>query len=528
MAGRDFSAELFGDQQTGGRDLSSELFGTIEPTKKRGFGLQFLEDAKQTALAGLHGAAGIGATLISPVDALTGYKTRRADIESGLRDFGYDEKNWGGKGGKLAVELLGTAGMGGSLAKGAAMVPGVAKAAPAFLESLGSSGLSTAGKTGFDGIVTRAAGGAITGGASAALVNPDDAVIGAGIGAGLPVAGAITKGAGKVASSFFGASSGVGNDAIEAAFKTGAKGSANARDAFTQNMRGKVQIDDVLHTARENVSDLGKARQAAYQKDIAQLSNDSKVLQFGGIDSAMAKAMDMASFKGKIKNQPAADAVGKVASIVDEWKSLNPAEFHTPIGLDALKQRVYGVVESIPYEQKTARTAAMNIYHSIKSEINQQAPSYAKTMKDYSDASNLIKQIEKSVTGNDRTATDTAIRKLQSIMRNNANTSYGFRKELADKLEAGGRNEIIPALAGQALNSYMPRGIQRATASGGTGAMLWTGNVPAAAGMAAISSPRLVGEAAYKAGQIAVPLGGMKDALYPYLPVLGSGLLNDQ
>ena len=85
-------------------------------------------------------------------------------------------------------------------------------------------------------------------------------------------------------------------------------------------------------------------------------------------------------------------------------------------------------------------------------------------------------------------------------MRNNVNTNYGARTAALEALEQQGGRELMPALAGQALNDWVPRGIQRATGAGlalGAGSM---GGIPAAAGSAAISSPRLMGEAAYLSG----------------------------
>ena len=194
--------------------------------------------------------------------------------------------------------------------------------------------------------------------------------------------------------------------------------------------------------------------------------------------------------------------LGKINKEIANWKSLDPAEFHTPEGLDALKQKIGGIVEEIPFEQKTARFAAGKVYDSIKSEITKQAPEYSKVMSEYSGASDTIKEIERALSLGNKAAADTSMRKLQSLMRNNANTNYGTRTNLARTLEQAGGQELMPALAGQAVNEWTPRGIQKATAGTGGAGLALTGNLPAAAGLAAVSSPRLVGELAYGAGSI--------------------------
>ena len=71
---------------------------------------------------------------------------------------------------------------------------------------------------------------------------------------------------------------------------------------------------------------------------------------------------------------------------------------------------------------------------------------------------------------------------------------------------------MMPALAGQALSELAPRGIQRATAPLGGIGLYSVGGMPAAAAGAAMSSPRVVGEAAYGTGQVARGLLGARQA----------------
>lgn len=148
------------------------------------------------------GAGSIGATLVAPYDivkdavagkglSLESNRQRRADTEFAAKEFfGADPDSLAFQGGKLGTQIAGTAGMGGALAKGATMLPGAANIAP-LIESIGSGGFRAGGMQGLAGLGTRATGGAITGGASAGLVNPEDAGLGAMVGAAVPVASAI-------------------------------------------------------------------------------------------------------------------------------------------------------------------------------------------------------------------------------------------------------------------------------------------------------------------------------------------------
>jgi hypothetical protein len=236
------------------------------------------------------------------------------------------------------------------------------------------------------------------------------------------------------------------------------------------------------------------------------LKTDKTVLKFDGIDNALRDASGKVMFKGQVKNEGAANYLSRAQAEIDNWKNLDPNEFHTPEGLDALKQKVGDILESIPFEQKTARSAVGDVYNGIKNEIKKQAPKYADTMKAYQEASELTKEIERALSISDKASADTGMRKLQSLMRNNANTNYGNRLDLAGQLEASGGREIMPALAGQALNSWTPRGLQSlATSTPAALATYTIGGLPAVAANAALTSPRLSGEMFYQAGKLGRP-----------------------
>lgn len=330
------------------------------------------------------------------------------------------------------------------------------------------------------------------------------------------VVGSGGRAIGKLAAEVTGLQSGAGGQAVREAYRAGAAGGAPAR-AFTESMRGKSDMMDVLDNAKQSVAQMGQERSAAYRAGMAAVSKDKGVLSFKNIDKSLNEAVKSVTFKGQVKAPTAADALQKVQAEIANWKRLNPREFHTPEGLDALKQRIGDIRESIPLQESNARRVVGGVYNSIKNEIAMQAPTYAKTMGDYSKATEAIKEIEKTLSLGERASPDTALRKLQSVMRNNVNTNYGRRTELAQQLDRTGT--IIPSIAGQALSEMTPRGIQRIAAAPTSGAAFLAGGPAAAAASALASSPRLVGELSYGAGalergvrNIGRPVSGLLDA----------------
>ena len=312
-------------------------------------------------------------------------------------------------------------------------------------------------------------------------------------------AGAITRGAGSTAAALLGNTTGAGSEAIKQAYSAGRAGGSKA-DEFSGNMRGNVPMTDVLDAAKADLSVMQKMKSAEYNSNMASVRGSKEVIDFSGINKSLADAKAKVMYGSQIKNPQAAEALSSIQKEVGDWNKLDPAQYHTPEGMDALKQKIGGIVESIPFEAKTARMVGGDVYNSIKSEITKQAPEYAKTMKDYVAASDQIKEIERALSLGQKSSVDTAMRKLQSLMRNNVNTNYGNRQALARQLEQMGGKDLMPALAGQALNSPTPRGLQ---ALGATGTGVAAFFNPSVLPLLAAQSPRLAGEAALAAGKVA-------------------------
>jgi hypothetical protein len=309
--------------------------------------------------------------------------------------------------------------------------------------------------------------------------------------------------AGALAKYGLGAKTGVGTEPITQAVKAGREGN----QTFVENMRGTVPMTQVLDDAKSNLAKMNLDKQAEYRSGMVNIKNDKTQLDFTGIDKAIKDAESMAYYKGKVKDKTAASVLNDIKTKVEDWKKSDPAEYHTPEGLDNLKQSLWEDFGKLGQEEKTAYSAGKQIYDAVKTEINTQAPEYAKVMKSYSESADQIKEIERALSLGNKASADTAMRKLQSLMRNNVNTNYGQRLELAQQLEKAGGNEMMPALAGQAMSDYLPRGIQRATTAP-EGMLAYTiGGLPLAAADVLASSPRLVGEGAYKYGQLANALG---------------------
>jgi len=319
------------------------------------------------------------------------------------------------------------------------------------------------------------------------ITNPVNALVGA-TRAVVPI---VTQGPAAV----IGLATGAGPETVRTAFRSGQTGN----QAFLENMRGTVPMTNVLDDARANLETIRQARQAEYRSGMANVSQDQTVLNFNNIDNAITQASNVGQYRGQPINPRAAQALQEIRDVVDQWRQLDPVQFHTPEGMDALKQRIGAIQETIPFENRAAQRVASTIYNSVRNEISNQAPVYARTMQAYTESSDLIREIERALSLGQRASADTAMRKLQSLTRNNVNTNYGQRVQLANELEQQGGRDIMSALAGQSMSSPIPRNL--AGQAAGIGTVVSGLTNPTTLAAAPFMSPRLMGEAAYGLGQ---------------------------
>lgn len=516
MPGRDLSAELFGDApKPGGQDLSAELFAKpAAPAKPLAWSDVPGQAVKNLLPSAGNFVGGIAQAIRHPLDtAGTVLDLGAGALRNALPDrlvSAIDSIDPNPAAGKQASQVAGATGQFFKDRYGSAEgIKGTLATDPvgvaSDLSTVLTGGATLAGK--IPGLASVA--GKV--GAVGRAVNPV-AAAGKAASVAAPVLGEAT------AALIGGLGTHTGAESIKTAFSAGRRGGDTAK-SLADNMRGNVAMTDVLDDAKANIEAMGRAKSEAYRTNMAAVRSDTAVLSFDGIDKAVSDAFKTATFKGQVKNTKAAEIQQKIANEVEAWKALDPAEFHTPEGLDALKQKIGGIVEEVPFEQKTARLIGDKVYHAVKAEIVKQAPIYADTMKAYSEATDQIREIERALSLGNKASVDTAMRKLQSLTRNNVNTNYGNRLSLARELEQQGGRELMPALSGQALSSWTPRGLGGAVAGGlGVGGYA-LGGMGAAIPAMAVQSPRLMGEAALGLGRVA---GGMDRVTRPTMSLLDS------
>ena len=457
--------------------------------------------AKNIPMGALAGATDIGSTLLSPIDMAMGY-----DRKKDLKQF-YEENanpdSLAFQGGRLGTQIAGTAGVGGVLGKGAELL----KAAPKLVNALKSGGFSLGAQGGNPAVnmATRMGAGGAVGATQAGMINPDDYKTGALLGAILPpgvrVAESAGHGVARLPSVVLGSTTGTGEESVRAAYQAGKSGDK----AFLSHMRGQAEFDDVVKEAKVGLSKMRETRANAYRSGMVDISKDKTVLDMQPILQDVLSVQKMGYYKGQPIQKNASGTVDEINEVVNRWAGLDPKEYHTPEGMDALKRAIGDIRDGTQFGTP-ARKAADQAYQSVKRQIDSQAPTYSKVMKDYSQASETLDEITRTLSLGDKAAKDTAVRKLQSLLRNNAQTNYGNRLDMMRELEDQGGVSLMPSLAGQSMNTWTPRGMTGAITkagipfAGGGLAMSNPAMLPLLAIGAAGSSPRLIGETSYALG----------------------------
>jgi hypothetical protein len=297
----------------------------------------------------------------------------------------------GGEVGRIGGQIVGTLPVGGAIAapikKAAQMAPSLAKFLTPLATSIESAGFQTGLKPGVVNVATKGVGGAVVGGASAAAVNPEDAEMGAAIGAAVPtviapLVGKVVNYGRKIAdlksATYLDAVEGKGRDIINAL-----------------RSKGAVIVPGSAPTAGQVAAPVGGAKFSALQQELSELPGVATEYAGAAAQTNQARLAQETRVQQRFQN-----VAGKLQAKIDR-----------------------NLVDVSPSEVGDALTAAANAERqSVKANVTQ--PAYKAAFDAAGDAkidiSNVIADAERIL---DRKlssfATETApdtVRKLRGFM----------------------------------------------------------------------------------------------------------------
>ncbi|MCH1580793.1 MAG: hypothetical protein L7S55_08820, partial [Luminiphilus sp.] len=270
------------------------------------------------------------------------------------------------------------------------------------------------------------------------------------------------------------------------------------QQAFSENMRGAVDPADVVEDARGAFAQMKEDTRTEFAANKDALQLQQRDIDFFPVAQELEALQDPFMYEGF--NELSARGQAKMSEVQALVKNFTANESaHTAYGLDALKRGIDNLYPSDinPGDDAVVVARARDV---VKKAIVDQVPEYEALMKPYEQARKLEQEMQQALSLGRTAAADTALRKLQSVMRDNVNANFGSRLRLVEKLEKAGDSLLLPKLAGQDLQPMAPKGIAKVAAGGNVLASAATLN-PQSLALLPFTSPRLMGEGALAAGQ---------------------------
>ena len=322
----------------------------------------------------------------------------------------------------------------------------------------------------------------------------------------LMLAGKTASATGSGIAELSGKLTGAGAEAIKTAARSGQVGGP-AGAAFLKNLLGKESPELTVSKAKEGINTMRARKNLAYQQGMEAIDTTKKI-DFDNVEKAINTELDkffITGKKGKVLKggKTTQTKIDDIKELVEQWKS-DPS-LHTIEGIDALKIAIDDLKPGITDKTKQAATAVGDATRVVRKAILDVEPKYGKVMEGYAEASTLLDEIKKSLIGGEKASADTALRKLQSVMRNNVNTNFGAKLENFRTLDSIDNLFLAERVAGQALSSLGGRGLAGQISPYGILATTGATDLGIGALIAAGTSPKLTGFTSYGLGALTRP-----------------------
>lgn len=298
-----------------------------------------------------------------------------------------------------------------------------------------------------------------------------------------------------VAGGIMGGETGVGFNPVKENLTASFKG-GDANAALIKGLRGNTTPEELVNQARDALGQVVANRSTTYKGMLKELATDPTTYDISPITNELDTQLDkfgiVKQMDGTLDFSRSKFALDRTAqtditNLTDYVKGYGlKTGDRTALGVDNLKQ----ILGSYWSPNSDYRAFTEGLRASARKVLNA-APGYTKAMSDYSDMTDTIKDIKQSLSLGDSAAVETSFKKLTTALKDN-----DFRKQVLQDLDQATGGKLIPAIAGQRMSSWMPRGLAgfveggagiTAVAHGGIGIIPLLG--------AAIStSPRIVGE----------------------------------
>lgn len=323
----------------------------------------------------------------------------------------------------------------------------------------------------------------------------------AGVAAGAPVAVA-AKAAGKAGkmagfgvSEVQGALTGTSGETVRQAFSA-AKNGGKELEEFTANLRKAETPEKLVGELRDGITRVETTRSGNFSKAIESVGKEtvdtSKVVP--QVKDILGKIGVQVDEKGSLdfstsKFRTVPEAQKKLQNMYNEVSRLGDS--HTIQDVDTSRQALRALL--LTGDDASANTANLAINTAINSVKAAGATNkvYSKALQSFSQDSEFLDELTRSLSSTDRATIDNTYRKLVTVLKTNNEQRMSLLKDL-DEATGG---YLLSSVAGQQLSEELPRGLFRQIAAGIAGSGVVFGTVsPAIISALVFASPRVTGE----------------------------------
>lgn len=330
-------------------------------------------------------------------------------------------------------------------------------------------------------------------------------ILSGALGAAAPVA--ITgikdtaRGVGSLAAEITGLTSGAGGESVKQSFSAGQRGS----ETFKEAMRGQSDAFQAVEIAEDALKQMERTRG---QQFAASLPKDGNfMLPQNAISKALEEAGPKISGVRAGVDDVAANAYARAQRVFDNVAKEGGLTFNNAM---EAKQAMDAIIQPLQRAgEKNAVRIIQPIQNALKETMVDAVPEYGAALSDFAKSSRLIDSIRSAISSGKNPTTE--LRALQSLTRQSVAGAQGGKLQLGQALDRVTGGKLLDAIAGAQVSQWAPRDIMRGVA--GIGAAMQLN--PLGVGGAAITSPRLVGETAYKLGQISRALDKLPNLRVP-------------
>lgn len=306
--------------------------------------------------------------------------------------------------------------------------------------------------------------------------------------------------------------SGLGDDVIDTLSAAGEAGGSKQATAL-QHMRGKGSGEELVSKGKTGVKALKEAASDEYEKaNTALLKGNKTPLDYADVKKSVDDVIESMTYEGQWKGGEKSKAIAN--KVINDLYDFNNPASRNPEGANALRQKI-ATLKVTPGAGTSGDVLQGNriinaALESLGKKIESTVPGYKEMNEGWSKHKDELKQMQTTLSLNDKASVDTTLRKLLSAARDNVQTNFGDRTKLVKRLDDAGAGGLMEGIAGEAAKGWLPSGMARPALA--VGAMQTFGP-----GLAAImanplllakvlpyalaSSPRVVGETAVKVGQ---------------------------